>query len=193
MKCFCVKSRMLMKIILASILLVGLFSSQCFAAEYGLGISVEDNDPRIFIPINITDNFRTELSLYYGASERDSSTSSSESEGYEFGLGLFGLKNLYENTQIYYGCRFLYFNGKSKYEDKSSGVFFSPSRNSDYKAYSVAPTLGIEYFMTENIALGGEFEFHYEDSSYEYDDSTDDSDYTSTGTDTRLILRYYFK
>lgn len=191
MKCLFINTKISLKFLLISIVLLSLLSSKCIAAEIGIGISLEARDQILYVPINITNNFRTELSFRYSASESESSNSTSESDNLEIGIGLYGIKKLYEKTQLIYGCNFLYYD--SSYENTYTGNLPPTSYSGDNTTYTIAPTLGIEYFVTDHISLGGKAEFYYRDSEIEYSSGpSSNSDRTYTGTNTNLAFRYYF-
>ena len=188
----------MIKMVIVTATLVGLISTNCFALEFGIGIGANDYDRTIYVPINITNNFRTELSLGYSSNDRKSATDSEANfyDGYsiETGIGLFFLKDVYEKTQIYYGCRLLYINGESKW-NYSSGYNY----NDKSSGYGIVPTFGVEYLITDHFSLGGEIEFFYtnlngktEESYPDTDTVSYDTNSTSSGTNGRVVLRYYF-
>ena len=189
MKCLFICAKASLKFLLISGVLLSLLSSKCIAAEIGIGISLESRDQIIYLPINITNNFRTELSFRYASSENETSSYTSEDDNLEIGIGLYAIKKLYEKTQLFYGCNFLYYD--SGYE--SSYTSPPSSSSGDYTSYTIAPTLGIEYFVTDHISLGGKAEFYYADAEVEYSSNpSSNSDRTFMGTNTNLAFRYYF-
>ena len=163
-----------------------LMAANCFGAEFGIGLTANDSDRELYLPIKITDNFRTEISIGFDSREQKTDLTKTEADQVEAGIGLFFTQSVYERTLLYYGCRlkYLYVNADREYSD---GSHYSQRQD----GYSIAPTLGFEYFLTDHISLGGEAEFYYEYLDGEDEDDLD-IDETYTGTDGRVVIRYYF-
>ena len=53
---------------------------------------------------------------------------------------------------------------------------------------SIAPTLGFEYYLAENLTLGGEAYFTFEKS-----DGTNSTSIRSKATGSMVTMKYYFK
>lgn len=165
------------------------FLSCAGAAEFGLGISANSNDQSIYVPVQITENFRTEFSVGYDSEEIESADTKVEFEAFEIGVGLYMCNEVYERTQLYYGCRFLYIQQDRELVDGSVHRYL------DSEGYGIAPTLGFEYYLTDHISLGGEAAFRYVKIDGEGDTTgpiSASEDETIKNTDTRAVIRYYF-
>lgn len=180
-----VEGRKLWKIALL-VSLAGLMAANCFAAEFGIGFTANYSDQELYFPIKLTNHFRTEISVGFSTAEQKTDSTKIEADIVAAGIGLFLTHNVHERTLLYYGCRlkYLYQNADREYSDGSH-------RTEQQKGYGIAPTLGFEYFITENISLGGEAEFYYQYLDGEDEDDLD-VDETYTGTDGRIVIRYYF-
>lgn len=169
-----------------------LFATNSFATQFGIGISGTSDDQRIYFPINITDSFRTELSLAVSTAELERNDAKQENDLADMGVGLFLTKTVYEKTKLYYGSRFTYMYGKIKYRYTDS----NDNASYDQNGYSIAPTIGLEYYITDHISLGGEAEYSYRKLDIDADTGTDvrdrDTKQTITGTTGRVVLRYFF-
>ena len=163
-----------------------LMAANSYAAEYGIGLTANRSDLSLYMPIKLTDNFRTEISVGYQSAEAKADNQKQEADQIEAGIGLFFTKDVYPKTQLYYGCRLLYLY-ENRELSRSSGTDYSVRRN----GFGIAPTLGFEYFMTEQISLGGEVEFYYRYLDGKDDDGVDFEE-TTSGTDSRVVIRYYF-
>lgn len=175
---------------IALLLLLGsLVAGNAPAAQFGIGLTANQTDQTLYVPIKITDSLRTELSFGIASAEQKTDESKEQIDQYEAGIGLFFSHEVYEKTQLYYGCRLTYLSAEREYET-DGGREYNYSRT----GYRIAPTLGFEYFFTPHLSLGGEAEFYYESLDGEEDDDRDsiDVDETVFSTDSRLVLRFYF-
>ncbi len=81
---------------------------------------------------------------------------------------------------------------KADFEFKSS----FQDEKTELDGYSLSPTIGFEYYITENISLGGDISFHYEDLDGNEidreDDEKIDASQKTTDTDTSVNIRFYF-
>jgi hypothetical protein len=192
-----------------SLAVLALCSSNAFAADFGVGVSVHTNDAWIYAPIDVTPGFRIEPSIRFVSSESESQTQTSsfglpittavKSEGdqYELAVGLFGKTAIGESVRVYYGARAAYIENESKLRITT---LFGTSEDvaeeeSSLDGYRISPTLGFEYLINEHFSLGGEAEWFYQDLDTDIS-RTDLGAATATsksnGTATRLIVRFMF-
>ena len=172
-----------------SLLVLGLvFSAPAFSAEWGVGVSARSNDMSVYFPIKASATIRLEPYVSVYRDENNEGGYTNTSEYLNFGVGVFTVSNIKETTQFYYGARVGYFT----FESESKNDFELSKTEGD--KYSLAPAFGFEYFVTENISLGGEAAWQYVETSAEVTRGGRKSDWdaTSSGTSTRLILRYFY-
>jgi hypothetical protein len=184
-------------------------SGQAFAADFGIGLSVQSDDAWIYAPIDITPRFRIEPSIRFFNGESESQTQSpdfsstvtttvtSEAETRELGIGLFGLTSVGESVRVYYGARAAYIDSESKLRIVSRFMAFEDVEEEAASAdgYRISPTLGFEYLINDRFSIGGEAEWFYQDVESELSRTTLNSataESKSNGTDTRLIVRFRF-
>jgi hypothetical protein len=175
--------------------------SSVSAADVGLGVSAKSDDAWIYLPIDVSPKLRIEPSVRYTEGESESTSqlrdlpptvSSSEAHSLEVGVGLFGLTAPLESVRVYYGARVAYIDSENEF--KSTGVFDEIVGESSSDGYRIAPTVGFEYQFNRHFTIGGEAVWYYE--KLEGDDTRNETTFTfdvdRTGTDTHLILRYFF-
>ncbi|MCU7843508.1 MAG: porin family protein [Candidatus Thiodiazotropha sp. (ex Monitilora ramsayi)] len=157
-------------------------------AYVGLGVSAKSNDAWVYLPINMSDNFRIEPALRYYKDEQTDDIASRETTLFEISVGLFRKSKLTQNTGIYYGGRLGYIQEETSLSSTYSNMDF------DTDGFSIAPTIGFEYFFTDNFSVGAEAEWFYRDlDGSEWNGGTQSNfDKETTGTSTRLILRFNF-
>ena len=185
-------------------------SSPVFAADFGVGVSVQSNDAWIYVPIDVTPRFRIEPSIRFVSAESESQTQSSgfgfpvttsvksDTDQYELAVGLFGKTTLAESVRLYYGARAAYIDNETtqRIATRFQTVEDVVEQNSSLDGYRISPTLGFEYLINEHFSLGGEAEWFYQD--LDADISQTDVDIAGTaklksnGTATRLIVRFTF-
>ncbi|MGE5412440.1 MAG: hypothetical protein ACM3MI_15885 [Clostridiales bacterium] len=102
------------------------------------------------------------------------------------GLGAFGMSQ-YNRLNVYYGARFAYDLLTSKLALATTEV------TTKVNFFSMGPAIGCEYFVANQLTLGGEFGVKYGTKSGD-DNSQFSNDTKQTGlwTDTGLFLRFYF-
>ena len=155
-----------------------------WAADVGLGVSAKSNDTTIYVPIDIDEKLRVEPFFSYSKHSDDTPSGGRlRNENLAIGTGLFALQPLSESIRVYYGGRISYLELGT--ESFVPDPYFIPYED-DRKGYSVAPTFGFEYLFNEHLSIGGEAEWFYRKTEAHGQDST------STGTNTRLILRLRF-
>jgi hypothetical protein len=172
--------------------------SNAHAVEIGLGIDLMSFDfmsygTKVFVPLDVTPSFRIEPHLLYfndeGTTVSSSGTSTSSLSETELGFGFFGIQRLNQQTRLYYGARLAYVSR----EDES----ISPTSTSttDYDGFRFSPTWGFEHYFSENVSFGGEISWYYTDLDMDrfstFSGTSTGSD-EMTGTDSEIIVRYYF-
>ena len=191
-----------------SIALLAACSSHAFAADFGVGVSVQSNDAWIYAPIDVTPGFRIEPSIRFVSAESESQTQSSsfglpiatsvksESDQRELAVGLFGKAPLGESVRLYYGARVAYIDNQTKQRIATSFGTIEDvvEQESSLDGYRISPTLGFEYLINEHFSLGGEAEWFYQDldSDISQSDVAGTANLKSNGTATRLIVRFTF-
>ncbi|RYY76981.1 MAG: hypothetical protein EOO52_05680 [Gammaproteobacteria bacterium] len=148
-----------------------LSATSAYAADFGLGVDIKDDAHTIYVPINVSEGFRIEPYFSNHKLSQDDPFDSRESE---LGVGFFKVSEVAEKTNMVWGLRGSYIDGKY-YHDEFDG-------------YSVAPVLGLEYFPVSNVSVGA-------DVSYSYRKVEGDSfsgNATSSGTKTAVSVKFYF-
>jgi hypothetical protein len=118
---------------------------------------------------------------------------------YDIGAGVFRILDSTNILSPYYGTRIGYINRESNYESRhSSGSWGSESTS---RGFSIAPVIGVKYSFYENISVGFEAEWSYVkldndgiDKSIGITPSSDitNGSQTSSGTNTKIIIRYFY-
>lgn len=170
-----VSGKQLWKIFIVLIIALFLPASGFAAPQFGLGISITDTGSEssrlIHCPVKLNPNLRLEGSLGLYTYEREN-TEIGDVDWITLKFGAYIVQNVYEKTDIYYGGKLIY------KENDTNGL------NED--GYGIAPTFGFEYYLTNHISVGGEAEVYF---MLIDNNSGDAKEY---GTESRLILRYYF-
>lgn len=182
---------------------LALCSSSVPAADFGIGISARSDDGFLYVPIDITQSFRIEPSVRYVSNEYTYTQSfgedSSETEQWELGIGIFGLKKVTDAAHIYYGARVAYVDVQSSSVDESS--YYVPIYSeTDQDGYRIGPAVGFEYLFGQHFSVGGEASYSFLDVEGEstarlgngLSQSTLETEQKTNGTQTRLIVRYMF-
>ena len=151
-----------------------LIANNAYSAEYGVGVGVNNYNSYIYMPINF-DEYRVEPMLYY--SDYTTTYDNTYSIYYGVGLGFFKVLSQSQNTKLYFGPRITY----GVAEGDSAGYVKT-------KNYALTPTLGFEYYLAENISLGGEVYITFEKS-----DGTNSTVVKAKSTGTTVTMKYYFK
>jgi hypothetical protein len=184
-------------------LILGFFTcfflvSSAQAMEVGLGLDLMSLDfmsygTKVYVPIDVTPTFRIEPHLLYFDDESKttsaSGTSTNSFNETEFGIGLFGIQALSQQTRLYYGARLAHLS-----RDEES-VSTTSTSTTEYSGYKFSPTFGFEHYFSEKISLGGEIAIYYSDLDVDrvstFSGTSTGSD-EMTGTDSEIIMRYYF-
>lgn len=189
---------------------LALCSTGALAAEYGIGVSAKSDDGLIYLPIDFNKTWRIEPSVRYATTEVSQITRS-EDDSYELdtdtlevGIGAFRLVKIAESAQIYFGLRAAYVDLQSTTVDTISFFpgFTTTIRNeTSQDGYRIGPAIGFEYLFGEHFSIGGEASYTFLDiegaATTTRSDSTTalprvDIEQQSSGTSTRLIIRYRF-
>jgi hypothetical protein len=173
----------------AALVALAVGSMQASAADFGIGVSVQSDDSIIYAPIDFNKKFRVEPSIRYLKNEFDSLGVSLEQKSLELGVGLFGLSSVNQSIRIYYGGRLAYLdqeNDQLLFSGVIGNVFVPARATVDSDGYRVSPTIGFEFMVNERFSLGGEAEYFFQDID------GDNGDQETSGTDTRLIVRFKF-
>ena len=160
------------------------------AAKTGMGVSVQEDAGTIYLPIEISKHFRCEPSLFVRHTDNNyEDGGDGTSTTIQFDLGLFGKNEIYERINIYYGARLGYFY----YQQERTTSFFS-TYDADNHGVNIAPSRGIEYFFSERFSVVGEVSwyFKYSEGSSSSTGPIYAEESITTGTDSRLIARFYF-
>ena len=176
-------------------------SSSALAADFGIGISARSDDGYLYAPINISKALRLEPSVRYGSSEfsysEDDTVDTQDTETWEFGVGIFGLRQVTDAAHIYYGVRLAYVDTESTVTQP--GIFDDIRSESTQDGTRIGPTLGFEYIFGGHFSVGGEASYTFLDLEGEsraqigdFELSTIETKQKSQGTQTRLIFRYMF-
>ena len=177
-----------MKKIVALVLCAG--AVPAWAADVGVGVSVESHDSTIYVPIDFGETFRVEPFVNFSKAKSNSYGYRSSMETLQIGTGLFALKPLGDSVRLYYGGRLSYLDLES-----TANYFGGPNYYFDThegSGFRVAPTLGFEYAFNKHLSFGAEAAWFYQDIDGSGYANAGDIDERSTGTDTRLILRLRF-
>lgn len=173
------------------------------ADNVGLGVSIKSSQTTVYLPIKIREFYRIEPFINYYKNSKESKlrqasgSRNNDNSSYEAGIGLFKSNKLRQNTNLYYGLRASY--TKYSYEEDST---FSSSGRSTYSYSSerliLSPTVGVEHSFTQQFVLAFEAEVYFgklkgknrSNLQYYFNDSDDEQELS--GSNTRVILRYFF-
>jgi hypothetical protein len=161
-------------------------------ADVGLGVGFSHNGSTIYVPIRVTPGFRIEP--YVLANKTHSTATqyySNTSADAQYGSGFFAGRRIGENTELFVGSRLAYVSRNQNFSPAGA-----PESSRKSYGYLVAPTVGFEYFIQEDIALGAEAAILYirrrghETNSIGTEFSFKE---TTTATFTAVTLKYYFR
>ena len=170
--------------------------------RYGIGVALDDS-LKIYMPINVG-GMMIEPSLVI-ISDESSLHDNEYKQNYtydvfELSVGLFKNKRVYENTDLYYGVRLGYveIKNESSADDVSVGYYSESESNED--GYFIVPTIGAEYYISNNFSLGLDIGLRYEKtdgketyvSSFSSVVSVAETDDDSIITQAEIVVRYRF-
>jgi len=133
------------------------FCSVYAAADVGIGVSVNSQDRRVYMPIDVSESFRIEPQFTYFEQSISVPTFDNDTEYTAFSLGLFKKQKMAENFNFFLGARIGYVQDERKTESDTS------MSTSDLSGYSIAPTIGFEYYVFDKLSIGGEVAWSYTD------------------------------
>jgi len=172
------------------------------AADFGFGASFKSGESSIYLPVHATKNFMIEPYFRLTDDELFAASSKFSTEDTIIGVGLFGVFNSVENASVYLGVRTAYLKQEQKIEQTIITVVGSSviTTRTEQDGYSIAPTLGFEYYIINRLTIGAEVAWEYSklDASASVDTISipvplnADSELKSNGTRTNIILRFYF-
>jgi len=185
-----------MKKISRVIIIVCLFLSASFAQQqsYGLGFEFQPYPSDggralgIYVPIETGSLFIEPLIMYSSYSTETDYDNYAVGQDYEVSSSNFTLLlGIFKPTEIgkirsYYGIRV------GKTWSKSENDLYNSKEESDILI--IAPTVGAEYFVSDNFSFGGEAMYTMSTNEEDDDDFT-----TTTKTSVlipKLIVRFYF-
>ena len=180
-----------MKRILAA-LAAAVVAGPATAAEYGVGISAKSDNGLLYFPIDLSSKLRVEpfvRNQRIDSTQRidfggEVTTFKSRFDQIEGGFGLFGLAVPKDSVRLYYGGRASYFDGDSH----------STNASQSFYGYRITPTVGFEYVFNGHFTLGGEIGYYFESETVDsrIQASHQEADRDTSGTESFLILRYFF-
>lgn len=148
-----------------------IFPLTALSEHKAIGVSTKP-DPTIYLAFDLTETIRIEPSIYYRKFKREYAFDEYEVEYYEIAFGLFNRAKFSDKSAFYYGARLGYIFDKYD-EEKEEG-------------HKISPSLGLEYYILDNLTLSGEVMLNY------YDTSSASSDFKETRTASDISVRFYF-
>ncbi len=157
--------------------------------DLGVGVQVANSTKTIYLPIKVAETFRLEPYFSGHRQTLDSGRTggSASYSGSDIGIGVFAVRPSIENANLIVGLRM------ARQRQKQDNA-------ADYKSslsgYSLAPTLGFEYFFTKSIAVGAEAAVFYsrlkgtESGSFITGDGATRE--TLQGTTSAVTIKYFF-
>lgn len=183
------------KVIAASVMAMALATGASAEVKVGLGFGIDawsslsgplygapTPEATIRVPIDFDFGLRLEPELGFVLAEDEDPAEKNTYEGVTFAFG--GYYNLWkvEKVNVYAGGRFGYTNGTRDRENKLSGN----TTTIDSDMVSLQALFGAEYFFVENMSFAAQAGFEVQKGS------SGDEDFSSTGTTTTLVIRYFF-
>jgi hypothetical protein len=152
------------------------------SADIGLGASLRDSDPTLYLPIEPDEILRIEP--FFAWSDQDvSGPVDVSTESLTIGVGLFRKLEIHDRTRVYFGARV----GFSQLKQTSSDP---AAADLDGDGYAIEPTLGIEYRIVDQVAVSFEALLYYH--SFSEGIGAADFDRDVVGTSNQILLRAYF-
>lgn len=127
---------------------------------FGIGIEI-NSDLKIYFPIK-TSNLLIEPSIAVEdqklSSTSNTSSSTFETKDIELSIGLFKNTEQSDKTYFYYGARLGYIKTERKTIATTTLLVVKES------GYTIAPTIGIEHYLTKGLSIGLETALKYSDT-----------------------------
>ena len=180
---------------------LGTGGTSAFSGYFGGAIS---------IPVRLDSNILIEP--YFGYTERTQNIDNnlpnyriSKNEYYQVGVGLYKIKELTSDFELYYGADLA--TGKTKYKSESGYTYGASSgsveSSTETTYYAIKPTLGISYLVDKNLSFSVDAGIHYHwgeekrkeiriDTSLFTEVTEYTSDIQQIDTFTRFIFRMMF-
>lgn len=178
---------------------LSLLAGTAVALDFGFGASFKSSESSIFLPVRISDNLMIEPYFRYRDSDTENATFKTSTEDLTAGMGIFGLVNPIENASVYIGIRAAYVESERKNSPIGFFTFPVAALKVEQDGFSVAPTLGFEYLILQQLTIGAEVAWEYKDldgttsgASNNPNIPAQNADTEDTGTRTNIILRFYF-
>ncbi|MGE5395624.1 MAG: outer membrane beta-barrel protein [Candidatus Saccharibacteria bacterium] len=169
---------------------IGLHLEQFKMHELAMGVdNIASN--KIVLTFNPSHSFRVEPEFGYNRDKHTSGARDTKTSNMNMGLGVFGMTQ-HNRLNIYGGARFEY-NIQTQKQIYSSG-----NSTTTVNIFTLGPALGCEYYLSDQVALGGEFAVKFATLSNGYkvngqeNGNSDEDDKKYLWTDTGLFLRFYF-
>jgi len=158
------KKRVLGSLIMAGMLAVPATSLLAADTQMGVGIGVTGNTSVVRGTVNIAKDMRIEPYFTYTYTDPDNAPSRSN-----IGLGaaFHMMKSVNSKVRTYYGAL--------------AGINSNDNGVTTDTIFSLGPVVGAEYFFDTHFTLGAEANLYF-----------GFGDYTTVGTNTTAMLRYYF-
>ena len=183
-------------------------------AEVGIGVSLKSNDASLYIPWQITPNVRLEGEFRQLSQDTEqsgvttiSATSQNinykgDSDSTQIGAGLFWTNDLQNSITLLLGLRLNYVESKTSSSQTLSASTVA-NTHTDLDGFEWAPTLGLEYTITDKVKVAAEVNYFRQDidgkgrsvqtGGFSGDiTNVSDLELSASGTNTRLVLRYFF-
>lgn len=120
----------------------------------------------------------------FGFGFQNYSDSESKSMGLKMGIGAFGMTQK-GKLNFYYGLRVAYGHNSRNEEDFMTQEWETKTQ----KIYTLSPTVGAEYFLTNQFSIGAEFSLNV---NFSDNQMWDEGKSTLINTNSSVVLRYYF-
>lgn len=162
------------------------FVSLNSAAEVGLGISLQQKNNSVSIPIDISKRVRIEPMMKY-SEENPWGYSDTNNSSFEYGAGFYAKKRVAHQLNFLTGIKLLAIDSTSHPEPELPVEI-------TVKGIVVAPTVAFEYFIHSHVSIGGEVSLAYYklDRDMQVNDELETDQKEIVKTETALNIRFYF-
>ena len=161
--------------IAATVAALALHASLSSAADWGVGVFFDGQDSTIAVPIRLESlMIEPEVTLFKTSSDTQ------DARFVTLATGIYLRRDLGPLFEAYYGGRIGYTLAKS---DNATPP------NTETRSWLVAPTFGIQHFLSKQFSLGLDVGLQYSKSEEKATTTTDRTDWNTV---TRVLLRAYF-
>jgi len=146
----------------------------------------------IYIPINFGKSYRLEPQLGFNSYSKETEYRKYSLTSFKFGIGFFQMKQMNKAT-LYYGMRLALIYSSETSKDRLIYLLYAGGDKKSGFGFIIAPAIGGEYFVCENISLGCEVQFKLLLNNL--DNPNNNNDYEDTkqySTNTLFFTRFYF-